>query len=130
MADGLKQYKKELGRLLPCPRKTRRQLVARLDAYRDSEMADNPSPTYEQLVSGFGPPEEMAQTLSMELTPQDRAAYRRNRLAYRAAAVALAAALLVFTVYIWILKTTPIEVIEKTVIITESDTTEEVEDIK
>lgn len=112
MGDGMNQYRRELGKALLCTRGTKKRLMAQLLAHRQKLDGESPAPTYDQLVTLYGPPGDMAAMLMEEVPPEEQRRCRKRRRLYRGIAVGLLAALIVFTVYMTFIKefkTTTIE---------------------
>ena len=76
-------------------------------AYQRDTIDDTPN--YDQMVTMFGPPEEMARTLMEEVTQVEMHAYRRSKLRMVAAGVAACVLWVMFTAYVYWMKTIPIE---------------------
>lgn len=121
------KYLHELRHHLRCSRKTRNRLLEQFKAYQRDTIDDTPD--YDQMVTMFGPPEEMARTLMEEVTQVEMHAYRRSKLRMAAAGVAACVLWVMFTAYVYWMKTIPIEFTRTTEShqITESYCTEEIE---
>ena len=112
MPDGQRKYTKELGRALHCSHRTRKQLMEQFNDYQHQILDDLPTPTYEQMVNSFGPPEEMAQTLMQEVSPQEYGQYRRWQVLFKLLAAVFIAVWVMFTAYVYVEKSIPIIVNE------------------
>lgn len=110
MSDGYVSYKQAVGRSLPCGKQTRKALLDRFEAYHRSALEDVQSPTYEQMVNNFGPPEEFAAVLMQEVPPEQRQAYDRNRRVGLLCRKALIALWIVFTFYTFFIKQIPVHI--------------------
>ena len=101
------RYMRELRRYLHCSRKAQKRLLDQFTTYQRSNM--DSTPDYDQMVTMFGPPNEMAQTLMEEVTPAEAYAYHHSRL--RVVAVGITACIIwvLFTGYVYWMKTIPIE---------------------
>ena len=66
-----------------------------------------------QLREAFGPPEEMAQVLMTEVSPEEKAEYHRNRRIWRIVAGVIAVVLLLFTMYVYFEKQKPVTIINE-----------------
>ena len=99
-------YLHELRRHLRCSRKTKNRLLEQFKAYQRDTIDDTPD--YDQMVTMFGPPEEMARTLMEEVTQVEMQASRRSRLRMIAAAIAACVLWVMFTAYVYWMKTIPI----------------------
>lgn len=123
MRDGMLRYRRELRKALCCTRKTKNSLLAQFLVYQQKVIDELSSPTYEQMVILFGPPEEMAEVLMVEVTPEENDHYQKRRRLYLGVAGGLLAVLIVFTAYTTFIKeltTIVITVEEKTEIIAQS----------
>ena len=106
------KYLRELRRHLRCSRKTQKRLSEQFKAYQHDAIDD--APDYDQMVTMFGPPEEMARTLMEEVSQEEQLAYRRNRLFLRIISFVLAISFAVFSLYIFFIKEiTVIEVVTR-----------------
>ena len=101
------KYLHELRRHLRCSRKSKNRILEQFTAYQRDAIDD--APDYDQMVTMFGPPEEMAQTLMEEVTQVEMHAYRRSKLRMVAAGVAACVLWVMFTAYVYWMKTIPIE---------------------
>lgn len=101
------KYLHELRHHLRCSRKTKTRLLEQFKAYQRDTIDDTPN--YDQMVTMFGPPEEMARTLMEEVTQVEMHAYRRSKLRMVAAGVAACVLWVMFTAYVYWMKTIPIE---------------------
>lgn len=104
------QYVRELRRHLHCFRKTQNRLLEHFTAYQRSSIEDTPD--YDQMVTMFGPPEEMAGTLMEEVTSGERSAYRRNKVILKIAAIVLAVNVVICCVYFMFIKETTVLEVE------------------
>lgn len=101
------KYLHELRRHLRCSRKSKNRILEQFTAYQRDAIDD--APDYDQMVTMFGPPEEMARTLMEEVTQVEMHAYRRSKLRMVAAGVAACVLWVMFTAYVYWMKTIPIE---------------------
>lgn len=101
------RYMRELRRQMRCSRKTQNRLLEQFTAYQLNSLDETPD--YEQMVTMFGPPDEMAQTLMEEITPSEESAFRRSRLQRIAIGIIAGALWVLFTGYVYWMKTVPIE---------------------
>lgn len=101
------KYLRELRRYLRCSRKSKNRLLEQFTSYQCDVIDDTLD--YDQMVTMFGPPEEMARTLMEEVTKAEVYAYRRSKLRMVAAGIAACVLWIMFTVYVYWMKTIPIE---------------------
>lgn len=101
------KYLYKLRRHLRCSMKTKNRLLEQFKAYQRNAIDDTPD--YNQMVTMFGPPEEMAGTLMEEVTQVEVYAYRRSKLRMVAAGIVACVLWIMFTVYVYWMKTIPIE---------------------
>lgn len=101
------KYLHELRHHLRCSRKTKNRILEQFKAYQCDTIADTPN--YNQMVTMFGPPEEMARTLMEEVTQVEMHAYRRSKLRTVAAGIAACVLWVILTAYVYWMKTIPIE---------------------
>lgn len=100
------KYLHELRRHLRCSRKSKNRLLEQFTAYQRDAIDDTPD--YDQMVTMFGPPDEMAQTLMEEVTQVEMHAYRRSKLRIVAAGIAACVLWIMFTMYVYWMKSIPI----------------------
>ena len=108
MNKSVAQYRRALKKLLFCSSSKREQLMLRFQSMLNTLLADCPAPTKQELYDAFGSPEELANTLSEEITQEDTARYRRMQKARRIIAGILVGLLLIATVYVFFIKHKPI----------------------
>lgn len=120
-----KQYMRELRRQLRCSRKTQNRLLESFSAYHRNSIDDTPD--YDQMVTMFGPPDEMARTLMEEVTGEERNAYNRNILFGKTIAIAMALCFVIFSLYIMFIKEIPVQYSEYTNVSQAYETPEETE---
>lgn len=96
------QYIRELRRHLRCSRKSRNCLLQHFAAYQRD--AIDGVPDYDQMVTLFGPPDEIAKTLMEEVTSEEQTRYAQNKLAKKIATILLAAAFVLSSLYVMIWK--------------------------
>lgn len=96
------QYMRELRRHLHCSRKSRNRLLEHFTAYQCGTIDETPD--YGQMVTMFGPPQEMAQTLIEEVTREERNAYRRNILFGKIVAIAMVLCFVILSLYTMFIK--------------------------
>lgn len=99
MTDGVCKYRRSVKRLLLCGGDVRSDLIARMDKMLTSFQSENPAPSFEELAKSFGTPEEMAQELMLDITPEEQETYCRKRRTVRiiaGVAAVLALMLIIF----------------------------------
>lgn len=99
MTDGVCKYRRSVKRLLLCGGDVRSDLIARMDKMLASFQSENPAPSFEELVRSFGTPEEMAQELMLDITPEEQETYCRKRRTVRIIAGLVAVLVVVFSLY-------------------------------
>lgn len=118
--SNVKKYRRQVRRQLRCFGKKKRTLLQKLDGSLALIETDDEMPTWDDLIQALGSPEEMALSLSSELTDKDRKKYRRILFSLRFVCIALIAALVIFAyLHIRIALEMPI-VFEDTIIIYEA----------
>lgn len=115
MNEHVNQYEKQLRKHLTCTRKAKEKLLNHFEYMLLHFLSDNGSPTTEDLHQAFGTPAEMAQTLMVEISPEEQAQYRKGVLVRRVLAVILFVVFLVLTAYIYLFKEKPINVSDEIV---------------
>jgi len=105
MAD---RYQKQLGKYLRCTSRTKKQLLSKFKTYQIESLDECATNNYDQMVSYFGPPEEMAEIIMQEVNPDEHKKYRRNRVILKCALVVTAFLWILFTFYIYHLKSIPV----------------------
>ena len=106
------RYMRELRRQMRCSRKTQNRLLEQFTAYQLKSLDETPD--YEQMVTMFGSPDEMAQTLMEEVSQEEQSIYQRKKQCLKGAGIAACILWAVFTFYIFVIKSIPIQLIEKT----------------
>ena len=104
MTHGVQQYRKKLKSALRCGYTIRRRLLERWDSSLTGFLEEYPVPTFEEIAAAFGPPEEMAQILMLELTPDDTHRYRFQTHIKRILTIVVAAVFLILTLFIFFFK--------------------------
>ena len=94
--SNVKKYRRQVRRQLRCFGKKKRTLLQKLDGSLALIETDDEMPTWDDLIQALGSPEEMALSLSSELTDKDRKKYRRILFSLRFVYIALIAALVIF----------------------------------
>ena len=113
MKDTIFQYERLLKKHLRCTIAVKKRLLERFRSVLFMFSGEHPEPSISQLCEAFGPPEEMAQVLMTEVSPEEMAEYRRNKRTRRVVAGVIAAALLLFTIYVYFEKQKPLVMIDK-----------------
>ena len=94
--SNVKKYRRQVRRQLRCFGKKKHTLLQKLDGSLALIETDDEMPTWDDLIQALGSPEEMALSLSSELTDKDRKKYRRILFSLRFVCIALIAALVIF----------------------------------
>lgn len=102
------RYQKELGRFLRCTSKTKKQLLSKFRTYQIKSLDDCATNDYDQMVSYFGPPEEMAQILMQEVEPDEHKRFHRSRTIAKSTLAVIAVLWLLLTIHIYHLKSIPV----------------------
>lgn len=113
MTDTVLQYERLLKKQLRCTTAVRKRLLEKFRGALLVFLEETPEPSLNQLREAFGPPQEMAQILMAEVSPEEMVEYRRNRRIRRIAAGVMAAAFLLFTMYVYFEKQKPITIIDE-----------------
>lgn len=104
---------------LRCPEKRRGTLLERVHRAAEEFAAENPEATPEEMEQYLGDPAEVAQELMETLDPAELERYQRRKKLGALLCIGLLAVALVFA-GLWIFRlehdTSPVEVIEKTII--------------
>lgn len=113
MTDTVLQYEKLLKKQLWCTTAVRKRLLEKFRGALLVFLEETPEPSMNQLREAFGPPEEMAQVLMTEVSPEEKAEYRRNRRIRLIAAGIIAVVFVLFTMYVYFEKQKPLTVINE-----------------
>ncbi len=113
MMDTVLQYEKLLKKRLRCTTAVRKRLLEKFRGALLVFLEETSEPSLNQLHEAFGPPEEMAQVLMTEVSPEEKAEYRRNRQMRRIAAGVIAVVFVLFTMYVYFEKQKPITIIDE-----------------
>ena len=108
MTDTVLQYEKLLKKQLRCTTAVRKRLLEKFRGALLVFLEETPEPSLNQLHEAFGPPEEMAQVLMTEVSPEEKTEYRRNRRIWRIAASIIAVVVILFTMYVYFEKQKPL----------------------
>ena len=111
MTNCIKEYERALKKELRCSKAAKKRLLEQFSTPLAAFTEENPMPDTQALHDAFGPPAEMAKTLMVDTTEQERKAYTRNKRICRGIAIGCAALLLVFTVYVFFIKENPITIV-------------------
>lgn len=117
MVNAAAQYRRALKKKLRCNVNVKQRLLDGFDQTLATYLEEHSDPTIDNLAVAFGPPEEMAENLMAEVTPQEIAQHRRNSLLLRVLAGILIVVLLLSTVYIWFFKNNGLTIINNSSII-------------
>lgn len=104
MHSDVSRYRRKLKKQLTCGPLTRRRLLSRFDCSLTPFLEENPSPSYEQLVSAFGTPVEMAAILMQSVSAKDQARYQTCKKIIRILAVVAAVLIICFALYVFFVK--------------------------
>lgn len=108
MTDTVLQYEKLLKKQLRCTTAVRKRLLEKFRGALLVFLEETPDPNLNQLREAFGPPEEMAQVLMTEVSPEEMVEYCRNTRIRRIAAGVIAVVLVLFTMYVYFEKQKPL----------------------
>lgn len=104
MYNDILRYRRSLKKQLRCGPLTRKKLLDRFGGSLAPFLEENPAPGYEQLVSAFGPPEEMAAVLMESVSAKEQARYQTGRKLIQILAVLVAVLFLAFVLYVFFVK--------------------------
>ena len=104
MVNAVVQYRQALEKKLRCSKDIKDHLLEGFDKTLDTYLEEYSNPTREDLVAAFGPPEEMAEILMTEVTPQEQAQYRKFTLFKQILTIILVILLAISTVHLWFYK--------------------------
>lgn len=104
MVNAAAQYRRALKKKLRCSKDVKKRLLEGFDKTVDTFLEENTAPSMDDLISAFGPAEEMADVLMKEVTPQELVQYHKNMLFTRFLAGILSAVLVLTTIYVLFIK--------------------------
>lgn len=104
MNKDITHYRRVLKHHLACGTAVRKRLLSQFDNSLHSFLEDCPAPTYAQLETAFGPPEEMANILMENVPEKDQTIYKIRKNVCRILAVAVAALFIAFSIYVFYFK--------------------------
>ena len=104
MYNDILRYRRSLKKQLRCGPLARKKLLDRFGGSLAPFLEENPAPGYEQLVSAFGPPEEMATILMESVSAKEQARYQTGRKLIQILAVLVAVLFLAFVLYVFFVK--------------------------
>lgn len=119
------RYQSALKKALRCTGSCKKQLVQQFQTTLDDFLDEHPSPSTEELVAAFGPPDEMANVLMERVSKEDRQKYLRIQNRKRILVAILAVLFIAYVTYALFWKQRPI--ISKTEIIIDTAITTEVD---
>lgn len=93
------RYEQALKKQIRCTGVTKKRLLLQFRSSLSTYLEDHPSPTRTNLHEAFGPPEDMSKVLMESVSSEEVAYFESQRKWKCIAAIALAAVLLVLTVY-------------------------------
>lgn len=117
MVNTAAKYRRALKKQLRCTKAVKFRLLAGFDKTLHIFLEDHTDPSMDDLISAFGAPEEMANTLMAQTTPQEHARCQKKLLFTRILSGILIGILISLTVYIWFVKEMGLTVIEGSSII-------------
>lgn len=97
-------YSRRVNRHLQCSPNGKIRLLESFTPNLEMYLEEHPDASYNDFCEAFGPPADMAATLLLEATSQEKQTYRRGRLLLRITAGALCAMLLLFSAYVFFIK--------------------------
>lgn len=106
MVNSAAQYRRALKKKLRCNNTVKERLLGGFDQTLATYLEENNSPTTDDLITAFGPPEQIAAILMAEVSPQEQTQFKITSLLSRILAGFLVVVLLAFTIYIWFYKDT------------------------
>ena len=104
MVNAVAQYRRALEKKLRCRKEVKNRLLVGFDKTLNTYQEEYIAPSMDDLITAFGPPEEMAKILMAEVAPQELAEYSKNALIQKILAVFFAVFLALFTFYILFVK--------------------------
>lgn len=110
MAKGWNKYRREVSTFLKCSRRHRKVLLDQLEDFKNSADSDLEEDSYEWFTANFGPPEEMASSLTQNLSAGEIAQFQNGQKWKRFFLYVFIAAMIAGTLYIWFEKSNPIVV--------------------
>lgn len=113
MMNTVLQYERLLKKQLRCTTAVRKRLLEKFRGALLVFLEETPEPSLNQLREAFGPPEEMAQVLMTEVSPEENTEYRRNRRIRRIAVGVIAVVFALFTMYVYFEKQKPVTIINE-----------------
>ena len=117
MITCVSQYKAEVKRTLSCCSSAKARLLTKLDSCLELYLEEHPSPTNEDLINAFGPPEEMSNVLMNELSAEETQNYHKFVIIKRAITAVLLTLLIFLTVYVFFIKEyNNITIIDETIV--------------
>lgn len=108
MVKTVEQYRKKIKCKLHCTASVKNQLLNKFDKMLMAYLEEKPSPSAEDLITAFGPVEEIAKMLMDEIPQQEILAYRKQQTVKRVLSAVLAAIFIFFTIYSFFWKDKPI----------------------
>lgn len=98
------RYQRELKEHLQCCMHIRKKLLSQFRDSLSGFLEENPEPNYEQLITAFGPPEEMANILMEAVPTSEQLRYRRNNKLVKILCGFAAVLFIMFALYVFYMK--------------------------
>ena len=116
-------YKRELKKNLPCRSAIRKKLVSQFDALLNAFLGEHPDLSEKELYAAFGSPAEMSAAFTATLSAEEVKRYSRRKLFARFFVIGTVIFLIIFSIYAICIKEYGINVIDKTIVYSEQDST-------
>lgn len=113
MNSSVARYRRAVKKHLACGTAARKRLMDKLHTMLGAFLDENPTPTEDELHNAFGPPETVAAMLSEEITPEEKARYRRGKILLRSAAAVLLILIVMASAYIFFMKQIPLTTVDQ-----------------
>ena len=123
MNRAVARYKRELKKNLTGRSAIRRNLMAQFDGLLNAFLGEHPDPSAEELHAAFGSPTEMSAAFTATLSAEEVKRYSRRKLFARFFVIGTVIFLIIFSIYAICIKEYGINVIDKTIVYSEQDST-------
>jgi len=104
MVNVTMQYRRAVKKKLRCGNTEKDRILEGFDQVLAAYTEEHNTPAIDDLTAAFGSPEEMAEVLMAQVSPQEQAQYHKNSLFKKIVAIILAVVLMLFTVYVLFIK--------------------------
>lgn len=113
MVKSVKQYRKKLRCKLYCTKPMQDRLLAQFDGKLANYLEENDSPSMDDLISDFGPIDEMARILMEPVSEEEVLAYQKQKAKKQIISIVLVIVAILLIIFAFFWKQRPIVVVDE-----------------